>query len=63
MEDQIKRKGNFTDMEIRKLIELYSRHKNTLPAKQSNVITNKKKQSTWKEITDVINDCSDSGRK
>lgn len=61
MDDQRKRRGNFTDIEISKLIELYSQHKNTLTAKQSNIITNKKKQSTWREITEVINDCFDSG--
>ncbi|XP_045931764.1 uncharacterized protein LOC123987151 [Micropterus dolomieu] len=61
MEDQRKRKGNSTDIEIRKLIELYSQHRHTLTAKQSNSITNKKKQTTWKQITEAINDCSDSG--
>ncbi|CAL8338020.1 unnamed protein product [Boreogadus saida] len=35
MEENRKRKGNFTDVEIRKLIELYSENKNTLNAKQS----------------------------
>ncbi|XP_039639437.1 myb/SANT-like DNA-binding domain-containing protein 4 [Perca fluviatilis] len=61
MEEQRKRKENFTDIEIRKLIELYSQHRLTLTAKQSNTITNKKKQTTWRQITEAINDCSDSG--
>ena len=61
MEEQRKRKENFTDIEIRKLIELYSQHRHTLTAKQSNTITNKKKQTTWRQITEAINDCSDSG--
>lgn len=59
--DQKKRKNNFTDSEIRKLIEMYSQHKMTLTAKHSNTITNKKKQSSWKIITDAINMLTDSG--
>ena len=59
--EERKRKGNFTDTEIRKLIELYSQHRDTLTAKQSNIMTNKKKQTTWSAITEEINSCSDSG--
>ena len=56
-----KEKVNFTDVEIRKLIELYSENKTALTAKQSNVITNKTKQETWRFIMESLNSCSDSG--
>ena len=61
MEEKRKRKGNFTDIEIRKLIELFSDNKNALTAKQSNVNTNKKKQATWRLIMESLKSCSDSG--
>ncbi len=55
MKEARKRKKSFTDIEIRKLIELYSQHRDTLTAKQSNVNTNKKKQAAWRLIKDLIN--------
>ena len=61
MEENRKRKGNFTDVEIRKLIELYSENKTALTAKQSNVNSNKKKQETWRFVMESLNSCSDSG--
>ncbi|CAL8377825.1 unnamed protein product [Gadus morhua 'NCC'] len=61
MEENRKRKVNFTDVEIRKLIELYSENKTALTAKQSNVVTNKTKQETWRFIMESLNSCSDSG--
>ena len=61
MEENRKRKGNFTDVEIRKLIELYSENMTALTAKQSNVITNKSKQETWRLVMESLNSCSDSG--
>lgn len=54
-----KRKMNFSDGEIRKLIELYSQHKDVLTAKQSNSVTNKRKILIWGEITEAVNDSSD----
>ncbi|CAL8275826.1 unnamed protein product, partial [Arctogadus glacialis] len=61
MEENRKRKVNFTDVEIRKLIQLYSENKTALTAKQSNVVTNKSKQETWTFIMESLNSCSDSG--
>ena len=30
-------------------------------SERSNIITNKEERSTWREITEAMNDCSDSG--
>lgn len=59
--NQKKRKVNFTDGEIRKLIELYSEHKDILTARLNNINTNRHKLSAWKTITASINNNCDGG--
>ncbi|KAL3059088.1 hypothetical protein OYC64_011090 [Pagothenia borchgrevinki] len=51
--NQKKRKTNFTDKEIRTLIEIYAKFNNTM--------TNKHKLAAWKSITGAINDLGDGG--
>ena len=59
--NQKKRKVNFTDGEIRKLIELYSEHKDILTARLNNTNTNRQKLSACKAITASINNNCDGG--
>ena len=58
--NQKKRKTNFTDREIRTLIEIYAEHKNLLTAKCNNIMTNKHKLAAWKSITGAINYLGDT---
>uniref|UniRef100_A0A8C6S8R7 Myb-like domain-containing protein n=1 Tax=Neogobius melanostomus TaxID=47308 RepID=A0A8C6S8R7_9GOBI len=57
-----KRKENFTDGEIRKLLEMFSENKDTLTSKFNNSNTNKRKMIKWREMTAAINECSSGGR-
>lgn len=57
-QDSKKRKANFTDAEIRKLIELFSENKELLTSKLNNTNTNKKKKNKWRAITEAINNCN-----
>ena len=60
MEDRKKRKSNFSDSEIKTLIEKYDQHKYVITSKQSNTITNKRKKETWKSITASIKELQNS---
>uniref|UniRef100_A0A8C6SPG7 Myb-like domain-containing protein n=1 Tax=Neogobius melanostomus TaxID=47308 RepID=A0A8C6SPG7_9GOBI len=57
-----KRKENFTDGEIRKLLEMFAENKDTLTSKFNNSNTNKRKMIKWGEMTAAINECSSGGR-
>lgn len=57
-----KRKENFTDGEIRKLLEMFAENKDTLTSKFNNSNTNKRKMIKWREMTAAINECSSGGR-
>lgn len=61
--NQKKRKVNFTDGEIRKLIESYSEYKDILTARFNNTNTNRQKLSAWKTITASINNNCDGGQR
>ena len=50
-----KRKPNFSIYEIGVIIENVKRHLETIQLKQTNNITNKKKQEIWEEITRAVN--------
>lgn len=57
-----KRKENFTDGEIRKLLEMFAENKDTLTSKFNNSNTNKRKMMKWREMTAAINECNSGGR-
>ena len=56
------RKANFSDIEVRVLVELYQKHRSELTGKFSNVLTQRQKTALWQEIAGGVSACGYSTR-
>ena len=57
------RKANFSDVEMRVLLNVYRQHQVRLNAKFSNVTTNRLKTVLWLEVATAVSVCGDCGRQ
>ena len=56
------RKANFSDVEVRVLLDVYRQHQVRLNAKFSNVITHRLKTALWLEVATAVSACGHSTR-
>ena len=56
------RKANFSDVEVRVLLDVYRQHQVRLNAKFSSVITHRLKTSLWLEVALAVSACGHSTR-
>ena len=56
------RKANFSDVEVRVLLDVYRQHQVRLNAKFSNVITHRLKTALWLEVATALSACGHSTR-
>ena len=56
------RKANFSDVEVRVLLDVYRQHQVRLNAKFSSVITHRLKTSLWLEVAVAMSACAHSTR-
>ena len=57
-----KKKPNFTNEEIRKLLELYNDNKEVLNSKLKSNVTAKQKKEIWADIVNAVNAVGGYGR-